>query len=103
MSLLRAFTYLLISFYFISPRIVKSVDLDFLDELTYCLELESKDKCDYIIAEIENTQLDQYEKGNFKCQTSLLGLQTELIKSIYFDQTNDRFKGFTIPFVIKNC
>ncbi len=103
MFLLRAFTYLLISFYFVSPKIVKSVNLDFIDELNYCLELQLKNKCDYIIAEIENTQLDQYEKGNFKCQTSLLGLQTEMIKSIYFDQTNDRFEGFTIPFVIKNC
>ena len=45
----------------------------------------------------------EYYKGNLKCQTSILGLQTELIRNIYFDREKDNISGKTIPSLIKNC
>ena len=99
----RTFIYFIISFYLFYPRIAKSIDLEFLDDLEYCLKKQSIKKCNQIILEIESIQLVQEEKGNFKCQTSLLGLQTEIIRSIFLKESNDRFEGFSIPFVINNC
>ena len=47
--------------------------------------------------------LEEYYKGNLKCQTSILGLQTELIRNVYFDKEKDNVFGKAIPSLIKNC
>ena len=75
----------------------------FLKELKKCFEFDNEDKCKEMILITERMQLREYYKGNLKCQTSLLGLQTELIKSIYFDREKDNVSGKTIPSLIKNC
>ena len=60
-------------------------------------------KCHNIISYTETIQLREYDKGNYRCQTSLLGAQTELIKTIYFDKRINDSRKISIPFVIKNC
>ncbi len=60
-------------------------------------------KCKNIISYTESLQLQEYRKGNLRCQTSLLGAQTELIKKIYFSKNEDNSIKINIPFVIKNC
>ena len=75
----------------------------FLTELQQCFETDNDDKCKEIILRTERIQLSEYYKGNLKCQTSILGLQTELIRNIYFDIKIDNFSGETISSLIKNC
>jgi len=75
----------------------------FLKELKKCFETENEDNCEEMILLTERMQLREYYKGNLKCQTSLLGLQTELIRTIYFDREIDNVYGKTIPSLIKNC
>ena len=75
----------------------------FLQELKKCFETENDDKCKQMILLTERMQLKEYYKGNFKCQTSILGLQTELIKNIYFDRNKINISLKTIPSLIKNC
>ena len=75
----------------------------FLTELKKCFEVEKEDKCKEMILLTEQMQLREYYKGNLKCQTSILGLQTELIRNIYFDREIDNVSVKTIPFLIKNC
>tara|TARA_Y100001933_G_scaffold188153_1_gene187172 strand:- start:45 stop:365 length:321 start_codon:yes stop_codon:yes gene_type:complete len=75
----------------------------FLKELKKCFKNESNYKCKELILLTERMQLREYYKGNFKCQTSLLGLQTELIKNIYFDKNQKKLSEKTIPSLIKNC
>ena len=77
----------------------------FLKELKKCFQAEDKDKdkCKKIIILTERMQLREYYEGNLKCQTSILGLQTELIRNIYFDREKDNVSGKTIPSLIKNC
>jgi len=103
MFFLKAFFYLLISLYFVSPRVIRSMDLYFLNEIKYCLDNQLKDKCKEIILELEALQTIEEEKGNFRCQTSILGLQSELIKAIDSNHRNFDFEGVSITFVIKNC
>ena len=75
----------------------------FLKKLKKCFESEQEDKCKEMILVTERMQLKEYYKGNLKCQTSILGLQTELIRNIYFDREKDNVSGKTIPSLIKNC
>ena len=75
----------------------------FLKELKKCFETENYYKCKEMILLTERMQLREYYKGNFKCQTSILGLQTEIIKNIYFDKNKDNVSGKTISSLIKNC
>ena len=74
-----------------------------LKELKKCFETEDDYKCKEMILLTEKMQLKEYYKGNLKCQTSLLGLQTEIIKNIYFDKNKDNVSGKTISSLIKNC
>ena len=75
----------------------------FLKELKKCFEFDKEDKCKEMILLTERMQLREYYEGNLKCQTSILGLQTELIRNIYFDKEKDDVSGKTIPTLIKNC
>ena len=75
----------------------------FLKELKKCFEVKKKDKCKEMILLTERMQLREYYKGNLKCQTSILGLQTELIRNIYFDREKDNVAMKIIPSLIKNC
>ena len=75
----------------------------FLKELKKCFETEDDYKCKEMILLTEKMQLKEYDKGNLKCQTSILGLQTELIRNIYFKREKDNVSEKTISSLIKNC
>ena len=75
----------------------------FLQELKKCFEFDKQDKCKEMILLTERMQLREYYKGNLKCQTSILGLQTELIKDYFFKKNRNNLSGKTIPSLIKNC
>ena len=75
----------------------------FLRELKKCFESDKEEKCKEMILLTERMQLREYYRGNLKCQTSILGLQTELIRNIYFDREKNNVSWKTIPSLIKNC
>ena len=77
--------------------------LSFLEELKKCFESENEVKCKEMILLTERMQLKEYYEGNLKCQTSILGLQTELVKNIYFNTEKGKLSGKTISSLIKNC
>jgi hypothetical protein len=53
--------------------------------------------------EIEKIQLVESEQKNYKCQASILGLQTELIEAYYFRKLKKNKNGMMLPYVNKNC
>ena len=75
----------------------------FLKDLKKCFEIENDYRCKELIFLTERMQLQEYYEGNLKCQTSILGLQTELIRNIYFDKEIYNVSAKTIPSLIKNC
>ena len=75
----------------------------FLKELKKCFEVKNEDKCKEMILLTERMQLREYYEGNLKCQTSILGLQTELVRNIYFNREKKNVSGKIIPSLIKNC
>ncbi len=68
-----------------------------------CLKDPQFQLCSRLISEIEQLQLVEAENNSYKCQSSILGLQTELIKANYFKKLKKNQNGIMIPYVIKNC
>ena len=68
-----------------------------------CIKGSQTQECKELVSEIEKIQLVVFDQNRFKCQSSLLGLQTEIIEAYFFKSfSNDRI-SFMIPLVIKNC
>ncbi len=59
--------------------------------------------CSNLFLEIEKIQLVKSEQKKYKCQASVLGLQTELIEAYYFRKLKKNKNGMMLPYVIKNC
>ena len=59
--------------------------------------------CNNLFLEMEKIQVVEYEQNRYKCQASILGLQTELIETYYFKKLEKNKKGIMIPYVNKNC
>ena len=59
--------------------------------------------CINLFLEMEKKQLVESNYERYKCQGSILGLQTELIEAYYFRNLKKLQNGIMIPYVIKNC
>tara|TARA_Y100001978_G_scaffold28088_1_gene24020 strand:+ start:152 stop:478 length:327 start_codon:yes stop_codon:yes gene_type:complete len=107
MMILRKNLFILIFFVFncFVPIVLSepSYNALFLGELKKCFDAKINNKCKEMIFLTERMQLREYQKGNLKCQTSILGFQTELINNIYFDRDKNNVAWKTIPSLIKNC
>ena len=59
--------------------------------------------CSNLFLEIEKIHLVESEQNRYKCQASILGLQTELIEAYFFKKLKQNKKRIMTPYVIKNC
>ena len=59
--------------------------------------------CKELVSEIEKLQLVVFDQNRFKCQSSLLGLQSEIIEAYFLKNFSNEQISFMIPYVIKNC
>ena len=59
--------------------------------------------CNNLFLEMERIQLVESEQNRYKCQASILGLQTELIEAYYFRNLKKNQSSIMLPYVIKNC
>ena len=59
--------------------------------------------CSNLFLEMEKIQLVESEQDRYKCQASILGLQTELIEAYYFRNSKKIQNKIMIPYVINNC
>jgi len=74
-----------------------------LKQSSDCIKNSQTQVCKELISEIEKLQLVVFDQNRFKCQSSLLGLQTEIIEAYFFNNfSNDRI-SLMIPYVVKNC
>ena len=74
-----------------------------LDELKTCLRKSNFEECQNLILIIEKLQIEASNKGNFRCQSTLLGIQTELIKNLYFEKNEILLEPIIHSNLIKNC
>jgi len=68
-----------------------------------CIRDSQTQVCKELVSEIEKLQLVVFDQNRFKCQSSLLGLQSEIIEAYYLKNFLNKRISFMIPYVIKNC
>tara|TARA_B100000900_G_scaffold219314_1_gene185859 strand:+ start:117 stop:530 length:414 start_codon:yes stop_codon:yes gene_type:complete len=73
------------------------------NELQTCLRKSNFKECKKLIFIMEKLQVEASNKGNFKCQSTLLGIQTELIKNLYFEKNDILPRPIINSNLIKNC
>ena len=74
-----------------------------LKQSSDCFEDSRAQLCKELVSEIEKLQLVVFDQNRFKCQSSLLGLQSEIIETYYLKNFSNKRISFMIPYVIKNC
>ena len=74
-----------------------------LKQSSDCIKNSQTQVCKELVSEIEKLQLLAFDQNRFKCQSSLLGLQSEIIEAYFFKNFSNERISFMIPYVFKNC
>ena len=74
-----------------------------LKNASYCIKDSQAQVCKELVFEIEKLQLLVFDQNRFKCQSSLLGMQSAIIESYFLENFLNERISFMIPYVIKNC
>ena len=74
-----------------------------LKKSSECIKDSQNQICRELVSQIEKLQLVEFDQNRFKCQSSLLGLQSELIEAYLLKESYNEKMSFMIPYVIKNC
>ena len=74
-----------------------------LKEYSDCIKASQSQVCKELVFEIEKLQLLVFDQNRFKCQSSLLGLQSAIIEAYSLKNFSNERISFMIPHVIKNC
>ena len=74
-----------------------------LKQSSDCIKYPQTQVCEELVSEIEKLQLAVFDQNRFKCQSSLLGLQSEIIQAHFLKNFLSYRTSFMIPYVIKNC
>ena len=74
-----------------------------LKQSSECIKDSQNQVCRDLVSQIEKLQIVVFDQNKFKCQSSLLGLQSELIEAYFFNNLSNERISFMIPYVIKNC
>ena len=68
-----------------------------------CIKDSQTQECKELVSDIEKFQLVVFDQNKFKCQSSLLGLQSEIIEAYFFKNFSNQRISIMLPYVIKNC
>ena len=74
-----------------------------LKKTTECFKDSQNHECREIVSQIEKLQFAAFDQNQFKCQSSLLGLQSEIIEAYFLNNFSNKRVSFMVPYVIKNC
>ena len=68
-----------------------------------CIKDSQTQVCKELVSEIEKLQLVVFDQNRFKCQSSLLGMQSAIIEAYFLRNFSNERISFIIPYVIQNC
>ena len=74
-----------------------------LKQSSECIKDSQNQICRELVSQIEKLQLLVFDQNRFKCQSSLLGLQSALIEAYFLKNFSNKRISFMIPIVNKNC
>jgi len=103
---MKRLTFLFLKFLFVSNFVIAETiptKSKILKESSDCIKNSQTQVCKDLVSKIEKLQLVVFDQNRFKCQSSLLGMQSAIIEAYFSrDISNERI-SFMIPYVIKNC
>ena len=103
---MKYLTFLLLKFLLLSNFVMAETmptKSNILKEASYCMKDPQAQVCKELISEIEKLQLLVFDQNRFKCQSSLLGMQSAIIEAYFLKNFSNERISFMIPYVIKNC
>ena len=103
---MKLLTILFLKFIFLSGFLMAEtipIKSSIIKKSSQCIRGSQTQECKELVSEIEKLQLVVFDQNRFKCQSSLLGLQSEIIVSYYLKNFSNKRISFMIPYVIKNC
>ena len=103
---MKYLTFLLLKFLLLSNFVTAETiptKSKILKQSNDCLKDSRTQICKELVSEIEKLQLLVFDKNRFKCQSSLLGMQSAIIEAYFLKNLLDERISFMIPYVIKNC
>ena len=103
---MKYLTFLLLKFLLLSNFVMAETiptKTKILKEASYCIKDSKAQVCEELVSEIEKLQLLVFDQNRFKCQSSLLGMQSAIIEAYFFKKTSKEKISFMGPYVIKNC
>ena len=103
---MKCLTILFLKFLLLSNLVIAETTLTkskILKQASDCIKDSQSQVCKELVSEIEKLQLVVFDQNRFKCQSSLLGLQSEIIEAYYLKNFLNKRISFMIPYVIKNC
>ena len=74
-----------------------------LKQSSDCIKNSQTQVCKELISEIEKLQLVVFDQNRFKCQSSLLGMQSAIIEAYFYKNSSNERISLMLPYVIKNC
>ena len=76
---------------------------EILKKSNECFKDYQKQICEKFIMQLEKIQFIEFKLKKFRCQSSILGLQSELVEANFFENSPYLNDSIMIPYVIKNC
>ena len=74
-----------------------------LKQSSDCFKDSGTQVCRELVSQIEKLQLVEFDQNRFKCQSSLLGMQSAIIEAYFYKNSSNERISLMIPYVIKNC
>ena len=103
---MKLLTILFLKFLFLSNFVIAesiTTKSKILKQSSKCIQDSQTQVCKELVSEIEKLQLVVFDQNRFKCQSSLLGMQSAIIEAYFLKNFSNERISFTIPYVIKNC
>ena len=103
---MKYLTILFLKFLFLSNFVIAETiptKSKILKQSIDCAKDSQTQVCKELVSEIEKLQLMVFDQKRFKCQSSLLGLQSEIIEAYFLKNASKERISFMIPYVIKYC
>ena len=103
---MKCLTFLFLKFLLLSNFVMAEIiptKSKILKNSSDCIEDSQTKVCKELVSEIEKLQLVVFDQNRFKCQSSLLGLQSEIIEAYFLRNFSNEKISFMVPYVIKNC
>jgi len=103
---MKYLTFLLLKFLLLSNFVIAETiptKSKILKESSDCIKDSQTQVCKELVSEIEKLQLVVFDQNRFKCQSSLLGMQSAIIEAYFLRNFSNERISLMIPYVIKNC